>query len=171
MQSSVEKFGISDKRGRKMSHSDPFATEAGLPGVQICQGCRAVHHRKCWKSDRRLYEECLAGEFSWTTCPACQKAGENAPEGFLTLSGGYFERHRDELYNALHNTSEEAHGANPLERIMRRVDEGGEVRIETTTVKLAEKLGRAIHRSHQGELDIKWTGDPPTCRVFWHRDA
>ncbi|PLX74089.1 MAG: hypothetical protein C0615_09710 [Desulfuromonas sp.] len=166
----VEKFGTSDKRGRKMTHSDPFAPETGLPGVHICKSCHAVYQMKTWKSDPELYEKSLDGDHTMTVCSACQKRQEHAPEGFLTISGDYLDQHRKDILNTLQNSADEARQANPLERIIKTERADGEIMIETTTVKLAEKLGRILSRSHQGEMEISWTGEPPTCRVSWHRD-
>ena len=170
MLTNVEKFGISDKRGRKMTHNDPFAPETGLPGVHICRTCHAVYHKKCWKKEPELYEKSLRDDFSWTVCSACMKLEENAPEGFLSLSGSYLDEHREEIFNGLQNIAEEAGQTNPRERIIRSTAQGNSVVIETTTVKLAERLGRVLKRSHHGEMAISWTGEPPTCRVTWHRD-
>ncbi len=58
---------------------------------------------------------------------------------------------------------------NPLERIIRVAREGDELVIETTEQKLAEHLGRALHKSHQGELKVSWTEEHSVCRVTWER--
>ena len=33
----------------------------------------------------------------------------------------------------------------------------------------AEHLGRALHKSHQGELKVSWSEDHDVCRVTWER--
>jgi len=171
MQSNVEKFGISDKRGRRRTHDDPYAPEAGLPGLNICRECHAVYHRKAWKQDQELYRESLQGSYSLTLCPACQRAEENVPQGFVTLAGAYLNEHRQEIMNGLQNVVDEAQQSNPLDRVIReRKEDDGRLEIETTTIKLAERLGRALKHSHHGEMAMTWTGDPPTCRVTWQRD-
>jgi hypothetical protein len=60
---------------------------------------------------------------------------------------------------------------NPLERIMRMEREGDNLVIETTEEKLAEHLGRALNKAHQGELKIDWSDEHSLCRVTWERSA
>ena len=53
---------------------------------------------------------------------------------------------------------------------MRMDRDGDDLVIETTEEKLAEHLGRALHKSHQGELKVVWADDHSRCRVTWQRE-
>jgi len=52
---------------------------------------------------------------------------------------------------------------------MRMEREGDALLVETTEEKLAEHLGRALRKAHQGLLDVNWTSDHSICRVHWER--
>ncbi len=41
--------------------------------------------------------------------------------------------------------------------------------IETTEEKLAEHLGRAVHKAYQGELQVQRGEDNCICRINWKR--
>ena len=86
MQRGVEKFGISDKRGRKRTSTDPYIPVAGLKEPAICQKCRALYRHKRWQLDPHLVEKLeTSAEVQWVTCPGCQKVAEHYLEGVVTL--------------------------------------------------------------------------------------
>lgn len=170
MQKDVGKFGISDKRGRKTTNTDPFLPHEGTRETSICTTCHAVFHRNRWASDSKLYQELKSSpKTNKATCPACQKVEAGFPEGIVTLRGDYLWEHEDEIRNILKNVESQAYKKNPLERIIRMTRQQDELVIETTEEKLAEHLGRVLHRAHRGELKISWAGDPDICRVNWER--
>lgn len=41
--------------------------------------------------------------------------------------------------------------------------------ITTTDVKLAQKIGRMVFKSHGGTLHFRWTDDEDFVRVSWSR--
>lgn len=168
----VRKFGISDKRGRIKTSADPYLPAEGHKEPAICRSCEALYRNKRWYLDpvavSRLQAE---GGAETVTCPACQKIAEHYPEGVVTLRGDYLWDHEEEIRNILRNEENKAMAKNPLQRIMRMDREGGDLIIETTEEKLAEHLGRALHKAHQGELRVSWTDDHSICRVTWERGA
>jgi NMD protein affecting ribosome stability and mRNA decay len=170
MQRDVRKFGISDKRGRVKTSADPYIPEEGPPALSLCESCHALYHNKRWYLDVEAFEAAKAGgDFHWATCPACQKIAERYPEGVVTLRGDYVWDHEEEIRNILKHEEERAMAKNPLQRIIRMEREGNDLVIETTEEKLAEHLGRALHKSHQGDLKVSWTEEHSVCRVTWER--
>jgi NMD protein affecting ribosome stability and mRNA decay len=170
MQRDVRKFGISDKRGRVKTSADPYIPEEGPPELSLCESCHALYHNKRWYLDVEAFEAAKAGgDFHWATCPACQKIAERYPEGVVTLRGDYVWDHEEEIRNILKHEEERAMAKNPLQRIIRMEREGDDLVIETTEEKLAEHLGRALHKSHQGDLKVSWTEEHSVCRVTWER--
>lgn len=170
MKRNVEKFGISDKRGRQRTSNDPYVPESGMKEPSLCQKCHAVYRHKRWQ----LEPEAVAGmqndpEVQWVTCPACQKTAEHYAEGFVTLRGDYLWQHEDEIRNILNNEAERVVAKNPVSRIMQMETVGESVVIETTEQKLAEHLGRTLSRAHKGDLQVSWSGSPRICRVIWER--
>lgn len=170
MQKDVQKFGISDKRGRAKTSTDPYIPEQGRKEPALCGDCRAVYRNKRWELDPKAFDELKdQADTQMVTCPACQKIAEKYPEGVVTLRGDYLWNHEEEIRNILKNEETKTRAKNPLARIIRMEREGDEMVIETTEEKLAEHLGRALHKSHQGELKVSWTEEHSICRVSWER--
>lgn len=170
MQKDVGKFGISDKRGRSRTSVDPYLPQGGLKEPALCSSCQALYRNKHWELDQEAVAAArAAGDLTEVTCPACQKIAESYPEGVVTLSGDYLWDHEAEIRNLLANEEEKVRGRNPLERIMRMTRDERSLVIETTEKKLAEHLGRAIHKAHQGELKVTRGDDQGACRVYWER--
>jgi len=168
----VQKHGINDKRGRVQTSSDPYLPEGGLEEPALCENCRAVYRNKRWTLDPEEYEAVQASEnVQRVTCPACRKIAEHYPEGVVTLRGDYLWDHEEEIRNILRNEENRAMAKNPLERIIRMEREGDDLVIETTEEKLAEHLGRALHKAHQGHLDVTWSDNHSLCRVTWERTS
>lgn len=74
---------------------------------------------------------------------------------------------RGEIARILRNEESRAREKNPLERIMRMVAANGGWRIETTTEKLAQRLGRAIKKARGGKVAYKWGHNGKFARVVW----
>ncbi len=170
MTKDTRKFGISDKRGRTMTSDDPYISGSGLKEPSLCISCRALYQNKRWNLDPKTFDALEAsGEGHWVTCPACQKIAEGYAEGVVTLRGAYLWEHEEEIFNILKNEEAKAMAKNPLERIISMSREEDDLVIETTEEKLAEHLGRALHKAHQGELKVSWSDDHDVCRVTWER--
>lgn len=170
MRKDVRKFGISDKRGRNSTNANPFLPHEGTKEATICTSCNAVYHQKRWTTEVDVRQQLKAHSASHrVTCPACQKIAANYPEGIVTLTGSYLWEHEAEIQRILKNEESKALAKNPQERIIRMTRGADKLIIETTEEKLAEHLGRVLHRSHRGQLKIDWTGQPEICRVSWER--
>lgn len=170
MQRKVEKFGISDKRGRKRTSDDPYAPEGGWKEPAVCQSCQAVYRQKSWHLEPdRVAAMQQDPAVQWVTCPACLKIAEHYPEGIVTLRGDYLWRHEAEIRNILSNEAARVMAKNPIARIMQMASTGESLVIETTEQKLAEHLGRTLNRAHNGDLQVTWSGSPRVCRVNWER--
>ena len=101
-------------------------------------------------------------------CPACRKTQDNFPGGELTLRGVEAEN-RQEIARILRNEELRARQKNPLERIMRMHAANGGWRVETTTEKLAQRLGRSIKKARGGTLIYKWGYNSKFIRVVWEK--
>lgn len=164
------KFGIGDKRGRAMSSNDPYISETGLKEPSLCETCRAVYQNKRWSLDPKAADALEAGgKAHRVTCPACRKIAEGYAEGIVTLRGAYLWAHEEEIRHILKHEEAKAMAKNPLERILSMARENDDLVVQTTEEKLAEHLGRALHKAHQGELKVSWSEDHDICRVLWER--
>lgn len=171
MQKNVEKFGISDKRGRLRTSSDPFVSSKVVPEPALCRRCQTYLHNKRWIYSPETYHR-LESEpnVHWLTCPACKKVSEGYVVGILNLSGSYLWEHEEEIRHLIKNEEAKAFRKNPHERIIRIARQDEELLVETTEQRLAEHLGRVLHRAHSGELEINWGSDADICRVKWERE-
>jgi len=105
-------------------------------------------------------------------CPACLKIRDNFPGGIVTLSGDFLIAHKDEFLHLIRNEEQRARGFNPLERVMSIKENGhGRIVINTTTEKLAQRLGRAFKKAFRGDVTYSWSHDDKLVRVAWVREA
>lgn len=103
-------------------------------------------------------------------CPACRKIKERCASGALHIAG-LRDAERGDVLRLLRNEEARARQKNPLERIMRMQDMGGAWKVETTTEKLAQRIGRSLRKARGGKLDYKWSHNNKFVRVIWDKDA
>jgi ferredoxin len=162
-------------------YDDPYQLGGALAEGTICTRCGAVFHGSRWTLNeelRRKLEKERAREQARqahrmnhsTLCSGCRKAQDRCPNGVVTLRGDYLAQHRDEIMALVRNEEKKAVGINPIERIIQVLEQAGEVVIETTNEKLAQRLGRAVHRACHGDVQYKWSEDNKLVRVEWRRD-
>ncbi len=169
---SVHKFGISDKQGRASRSEDPYSPEAGHQEGATCPRCKAVYKNKRWYLKEEISEsEKKNMGLAQLECPACKKIAEGYSQGVVTLQGEFFWQHEKEIRNLIHNEEKKALAKNPLQRVMSIKREGDALVLQTTEQKLAEHLGRAIHKAQQGDLNVSWDENHTICRVHWERNA
>jgi len=132
-----------------------------------CVGCGAFYFRRRWTLTlpRQLKTPV---SFHPVYCPACRKVKERYPSGELRLSG-IDGAERGDVARILRNEEERAREKNPLERIMRLEAANGDWRIETTTEKLAQRLGRSVKKARGGTLTYKWSHNNKFVRVLWQK--
>jgi hypothetical protein len=99
-------------------------------------------------------------------CPACRKIKERRPSGELHLVGAALGD-KGEILRILRNEESRAREKNPLERIMRVESIRNQWKIETTTEKLAQRLGRVLYRTRGGKVDYRWSHNNKFVRVIW----
>jgi hypothetical protein len=147
----------------------------------VCSVCSARYHNHHWALPATSARNGSAGvKTNGATgkappgghrvlCPACRKLEEKDPGGIVRLSGDYWPQHRDEILNLIRNEEKKAMGANPVERILQIDEQDGYLVVQTTHEKLAQRLGRAIHKACHGDVEYKWSDDTKLVRVEWRR--
>ncbi|HBO85265.1 MAG: hypothetical protein A2073_04765 [Deltaproteobacteria bacterium GWC2_42_11] len=151
------------------AYKDSYLSKDDQHEMAMCKQCHAIYHNKRWSFDEKLYMKKRDHKKTLLVlCPACQKIRDKYAEGFVTLKGNYLKEHKQDILNLIKNEEEKAMGYNPLERIIEIKDRGSVVNITTTHEKLAQRLGKKVHKACQGRLEIKWTEDRVT-RVVWER--
>lgn len=142
---------------------DPYQARHKLPEPTVCPDCGAVFHGGRWQW---LARPAGAHEAS---CPACQRSRDRMPAGYVSVSGDFFDSHRDELLHLVRNEEARAKAEHPLKRILDIADENGGALVTTTDIHLARGIGEALHHAYQGELEYHYNEQENLLRVAWQR--
>lgn len=142
-------------------------------GQKVCSECGAAYIGRRWLSN----EDAIAsGKFKAAVattiiCPACKQIKEGIAGGYLDLSGGFLEKHREDIRSLLQNEEARAIEDNPLSRIIKWIENGKtSAKIETTTEHLAQRFGHALKKAFDGEVNYDFSHENKVARVSWHRD-
>jgi hypothetical protein len=151
---------------------DPYLAKTQPKEFSICEQCYAVYHNKHWTLENPFVDEKTKGmkRGIYTLCPACQKIQDHFPLGFLSLSGSFIKNHKDEILHRIKNEEKMARGLNPLARIIEIHEGNGKMEISTTNEKLAQRIGKSLHKAFKGNLVYKWSNNNKFMRVEWMRD-
>lgn len=163
MRSAVKKYNTAYKKNHV--EKDMYIPRLEPKGVVQCSGCGAFHYRRHWTltPPRRFGREPLV---DLELCPACRKIRDRFPGGEVILRG-VRATNREEITKILRNEEARARAKNPLERIMTMHAANGGWRIETTTEKLAQRLGRSLKKARGGGVVYKWRHNNKFLRVLW----
>ncbi len=147
----------------KEKRHDTYKEDKKWPEPTACTTCNSVYLEGRWT----WYEPPVNAHR--IICPACQRIVDDYPAGTLELSGFFFEKHREEMLNLIHNEEKQEKGEHPLERIMNINEKSGHTVITTTGIHIARRIGEAISRAYQGELSFIYGDGEKTIRVSWNR--
>ena len=142
---------------------DAYKAKHKMPEPTVCPQCGAVFHEGRWQWLTRpvqAHEE---------MCPACHRIHDGFPAGYVTVSGPFFNSHRDELLHLVKNEEARAKAEHPLKRIMKLEDQADGTLITTTDIHLARGIGEALHHAYQGELEFHYNEQENLLRVVWQR--
>ncbi len=142
---------------------DTYRSRGKLPEPTVCPTCGAVYHDGRW-----TWAERPAGAHE-ETCPACHRTHDRYPAGFVTVSGPFFETHREEIVSLARNEESAAKAEHPLRRIMAIEEHPDRLVITTTDTHLPRGIGEALSRAYHGTLDLKYAEDQRLVRVAWAR--
>jgi NMD protein affecting ribosome stability and mRNA decay len=163
----------SGEKGKKFGHTgrvDPYQPEEGQE-ASLCISCNALYQSKSWFVDEKL-ARALAGtdKVKEIICPTCRKIKDKYAEGILTLTGEFFKERKEEIVILLKNEAARVGKRSVEDRIIQMTEEGKDkLVVETTTEKLAQRLGKAVYRAYKGELNIRWAEGNKFVRVNWSR--
>ncbi len=144
-------------------HKDPYRPKTKLPEPTVCPQCSLVYHDGHWQSSARpdgAHE---------SVCPACRRINDGFPAGYVTLESDFVKQHRDELVKLARTTEQRERDQHPLQRIMEINNDGNRIDITTTDIHVARRIGEAIHRAYEGNLDINYGPEDYVVRINWSR--
>jgi NMD protein affecting ribosome stability and mRNA decay len=163
--------GINRIRNHIENYGDPYVSQAGTEETTVCSACESIYVDQRWYLKQQMDPERLRNRpVHFTVCPACRKIHDKSPGGIVHISGGFLGEHREDILNLVRNEGDRAMAINPLERIMDIEARDSILDVLTTNEKLAQRLGRALHKAYAGAVKYKWSEDNKLARVFWHRD-
>jgi hypothetical protein len=140
---------------------DPYRAKRLPPEPTVCPECGAVMRDGRWQWSGEPFG------VPRSPCPACQRAADGYPAGYVTLTGPFERVNPDELVNLARNIETREQQEHALKRIIEIERSAAEIRITTTDTHLARAIGDAIHRSHGGRLEYKYAEDENLIRVLW----
>ena len=156
-------FGRNDRLIKERRH-DTYHSQKKLPEPSLCGDCGALF---------------VGGHWTWstppenthsTTCPACRRIADNFPAGTIKMQGDFYVKHRDEIWNLIHNTEKQEKQNHPLERLMDSRDEDDHTLLHTTGIHLARRIGEVLSRSFQGDFSFQYGDGEQSIKVQWQRD-
>jgi hypothetical protein len=157
-------------RYRRMQMLEGASADAYRPARKaavpiLCPGCTATFRRGRWR-----WGMAPAGAVR-RHCPACLRIAQRYPAGYITLSGAFFDAHRDEVLARVRNCETQEKGAHPLERVMAIGKASGGTQVTTTSTHLARLIGHALEHAFKGELSQTYSRGDDVLRVRWRRAA
>jgi len=149
---------------------DPYAPRFDPGETAICTECHALYERRHWFFDEEAYfHASMQPDVRTVLCPACQKIRDRYAEGQVTLrSGAFLNTHKDDILRLIRNEEARAKGINPLERIIAITETDDGMVITTTNEKLAQRIGRMLKSTYQGQTTYRWS-EPKMLAVAWQR--
>ena len=157
-------------RYRRMQMLEGASDDAYRPGAKPrgtlqCPGCKAVFRKGRW-----IWGAPPAGALK-SRCPACLRIAEGSPAGYISLSGGFFAAHRDEVMARIKHCEQREKTTHPLERIMAIEAAKDGVLVTTTSVHLARRVAHALESAFKGTLNLSYNHQDNLLRVRWSRAA
>jgi NMD protein affecting ribosome stability and mRNA decay len=148
---------------------DPYLLSMAYAEPTICPTCGLVFHKKRWSYNEKFLST-VSKAAEKHKCPACRKIEDHYVMGFVSITGTFVPTIKKEIVNIIHNQEKKEQVRNPLARIMSLNNKDDKIMVETTNDNLAIAIGKALNRSHGGELNINYANNEQFARVNWHRD-
>ena len=146
-------------------NDDPYRLRNKVPFSTRCAGCGAVFFRGRWITGFKTNHPAL----HMSLCSACRRQKEHMPAGMVAIRGDFYREHRDEINSMIYHLEKKEFRGHPLERIMSREESENELRLTTTGVHLARRIGGGLHRSYKGALSLSTGPGDDMVRVCWIR--
>jgi NMD protein affecting ribosome stability and mRNA decay len=159
-----------DTSYKKKEHpkQDPYAMLKAPKGPAICRKCLAIYADKRWHFDKvQAPKLAVSPRTKKLVCPACQKIKDDYPEGIVTLTWSDLREHEPEIRGLIANVETRAASVNLLDRVMKIVRRKNDLEIQTTSDRLAQRIGRALVRSYKGKAAYHWAHRDMMVRVIW----
>lgn len=152
-------------RAQNDAINDPYQAQQKPQEPSVCGDCGAVYHHGRWQWAAKP-SDAHPGH-----CPACRRIKDDLPAGVVTLHGAFAMAHKAELIGLAQNEEAAEKGEHALNRIIGIEETGDGLVIRTTDIHLPRRLGTAIKRAFDGDLDIHFDEGGYFVRIDWTRSA
>ena len=142
---------------------DPYQAAGKYKQPVTCSGCGAVFNEGRW-----VWGAAPAGAQA-ATCPACRRIHDSLPAGTVVVEGPFVALHRGDLVHLIRNEAERESGEHPMNRLMDVRELPDRVEVATTDIHLPRRIGTALKRAYDGELDVRFGDNEYSVRVVWRR--
>jgi len=150
-------------RGFDAGRDDPYHAAGKYREPTRCGDCGLVFLHGRWTRGTAPAEAHAA------TCPACHRVRDKLPAGTVSLEGPFVALHRKDLLDLIRHEAEQEGREHPLNRLMEVRELAETVHITTTDIHLPRRIGTALKRAYDGDLDVRFGDDEYAVRVRWHR--
>ena len=148
---------------------DPYHPRGKYADGTGCGECGAIYRGGRWQWPAKGGDAKGDAVTSTASCPACRRAHDRLPAGHLTIGGAYFAAHRADIMAVVRHQADDERAERPMHRVMGIVERDGAVEIATTDIHLPRRIGEALQRAHDGDLEIAFGEDAYEIRVRWRR--
>jgi NMD protein affecting ribosome stability and mRNA decay len=152
-----------DERAYDQRNEDPYQSRGKYQEPSMCTGCGAVYKKGHWTWD---IADASAHKH---LCPACQRIHDRAPAGIITIKGGFFSQHQQEILNLIHNLEAKEKTQHPLQRIMNLAMEEDGAIVSLTDFHITKAIIEALQNAYQGESDLQFVDKDNVMRAHWQR--
>jgi hypothetical protein len=92
------------------------------------------------------------------------------PAGEITLGGGFFGQHADEILRLVQHVAKAENARHPLHRIMTIRRTSDTANVATTDIHLPRRIGHALESAWKGSLNTHYDEAGYFVRVSWERN-
>lgn len=146
---------------------DPYEPRGKYAEGTHCGTCGATYRDGRWRWGSGAGAGAGAG--ATEICPACRRTRDRLPAGHVIVEGPYVAAHRAELVHLVRHQSEQENAEHPMHRIMALDESPERIEVTTTDIHLPRRIGEALRRAHDGNLEITFDTDAYGVRVHWRR--
>jgi NMD protein affecting ribosome stability and mRNA decay len=139
-----------------------------LTGHSYCTRCGAINFKKRWYVDS-MQEQAMRKDHRANAilCPGCTRAEQQQYEGEVVLLNSRCKTAMGEIVALIKHIEGRCWHNSRLARIASVTEEKEILHIKTTTRVLAERIGKQLHKTFKGNLEIRRTPEERFVRVYW----